>query len=459
MKSEAIVTRVLLLFVLAVFAVQPVIAQNGDREQDPEEQETDDFFDRPLEDLLKQEEYERMIRETDSLLTTRRRIDFPPRDIAGPSAYPGVSDVYPRLPLVFRHNRVDGVFIGLRTQPMQWQPQSARIMKIYGSLGYGFRSRNWQYSIGAERLFGFGQNFKMGVIYRNILHTEDMWRTAPIENTLSSLFMGYDFLEYYEVEGVKPYAIFRTGPYLEHTFSFFSEEHRSAENNTRFAFFGKNRHINPQIAEGQLQSFKWNTNFHTGGFVLSDRIAVSGDIQAETGDAGWLDSDFRFNRYELEVKSDFLIDPSAILRFRVRGGTSVGTLPPQREFALGGIGTMRGRAYKRFRGSDMLLINSELHLGDHVRSTRPYTDGFEVDWSEFLAYLIFDAGWVNQQFQEQEVFMEGFNDFSVSDFKTDIGIGMSLPLSRMSALRFELAWPTDNFEAGPAFWVRFNPTF
>lgn len=461
MKTTA--TSILaIIFGLLLFFVETGVAQNGDDDQDKQNDETfddDPFFQRPLEELLRQEEYERMVRETDSLLVSKRRIDFPERDMGGPSEYPGISDLYPTLPLAIRYNRVDGLFMGIRTKPMEWDRGDRHLMKMYGSLGYGFRSNYWQYSIGVERFFGFNQNVKLGILYRNMLATEDMWRTAPIENSLSAFFAGYDFLDYYETEGVQPYAVFRTGSFFEHTLAFKAEDHRSIERNTRYSLFGQNRHLNPMVTEGHLQAFKWSTGFHSGGFVLGGRVALSGDIQAEIADLGWLNSDFGFNRYEMELRSDFQIDPSAILRTRFRGGTSVGELPFQRQFALGGIGTLRGRSHKEFIGSDMLLLNAELHLGDHIRRTEPRTEGFNVDWGEFLAYLIFDVGWVNQFEFEQENFLDGFNNFDSGDIKTDIGIGMSLPLSRVNALRFELAWPTDDFEAGPALWIRFNPTF
>lgn len=450
----------ILFFLFPLFIGLPAMGQDKDPEEKEETFEDDPFFQRPLQELLQQDEYEQRIRETDSLLVAKRRIDFPARDFAGPSAYPGPADLYPNIPLALRYNRVDGLFLGIRNHPLKWSPDRNRIMKMYGSIGYGFRSRDWQYSIGVERLFGFNQNVKFGFLYRNMLISDDMWRTAPTENTLSAFFTGYDFLDYYKVDGIQPYMVARTGSFLEHTLAFKSEDHFSANRNTRFVLFGtrSNMRLNPDIDEGHMQRLVWTTSFHSGGFIIDERLSLAGEIRAELGDLNWLDSDFAFNRYEGELRSNFIIDPSAVLRTRIRAGSSTGILPIQRTFALGGIGTLRGRPYKALQGSDMLLLNTELHLSNRHRESRPQTDGFAIDWSEFLAYLFFDAGWVNDQ-QVNDTFLEGFEQFSFGDFKTDIGAGMSLPLSRMNALRFELAWPTDDITGGPAFWIRFNPTF
>lgn len=447
-----------------LFSTNPVWAQDPD--QDPEEKQEDPFdddpfFQAPLQDFLQYEEYERRAREADSLITSKRRIDFPPRDISGPGAYPGPADLYPNIPLALRYNRVDGLFLGIRTRPLRWTPDRGRIMKMYGSIGYGFQSRDWQYSIGVERLFGYNQNVKFGLLYRNLLVTDDMWRTAPVENTLTAFFAGYDFLDYYHVEGIQPYMVVRTGPFFEHTLAFKSEDHASTERNTGYSLFGSrgNMRPNPAVDEGHIQRFMWTTGFHTGGFVWNDRFSLSGEVRAELGNLTWLDSDFTYNRYEAEIRTDYILDPSAVLRLRARGGSSTGVMPIQRNFALGGISTLRARSYKSLQGSDMLLINTELHLSSRHRQERPYVEGFNIDWSEFLVYVFLDAGWVNDPEEPNSVFMEGFNDFEIDNFKTDLGIGASLPVDRMNALRFELAWPTEDFANGPAFWVRFNPTF
>ncbi|HAC15131.1 MAG TPA: hypothetical protein DCE78_04200, partial [Bacteroidetes bacterium] len=50
--------------------------------------------------------------------------------------------------------------------------------------------------------------------------------------------------------------------------------------------------------------------------------------------------------------------------------------------------------------------------------------------------------------------MDGFEDFSLKDFKTDVGFGVNL-----SAMRFEAAWNSNDLTTTPVIWLRFNPTF
>jgi hemolysin activation/secretion protein len=48
---------------------------------------------------------------------------------------------------------------------------------------------------------------------------------------------------------------------------------------------------------------------------------------------------------------------------RAIGGWSQGVLPPQRQFAIGGIGSVHGYGFKEAVGNDMALLNLEYALG------------------------------------------------------------------------------------------------
>lgn len=439
------------------------------------------FFTRPITDFLEENTFSGQVRRTDSLITQRRRIDLSPHDFTGRSSFPGANDLYPSLANSYeeafnvRYNRVDGFFLGLSSQPLFWNPGS-QIGKFYGSLGYAFGAEDWQYSIGYERILGMRNAFKIGAGYHRMTFSDDLWRIGLSENTLFSLFAGYDYLDYHLRQGFNAYAVFRTTQYIEHTLRFRTEEYESQDVATRYSFFGSRSNVrdNPAITDGYMQSLEWTTGFQTGGLILNNRLIFEGDVRLELGDLDFLDSDFSFTRYETEIRTIFRFDPANMLQWRVRAGTSTaqtpvvstdpltgqvlieGGLPEQKKFALGGIGSMRGRSFKSMTGSQMILSNLELHFSNY-RRTNELTD--KIDWYQYKLYLFLDSGWVNKNAADPSDPFAGFDQFSISDLKHDIGFGISFSESRFSVLRFELAWPLEDLKASPNLIVRFNPTF
>lgn len=459
-----------LLILLFVASPAFTMAQdNGDSESEPKDEQNgvdtfnDPFFTKPLGDFLEDNTLKGQVRRVDSVVTQRRRIDINPADFTGRAGYPGANDLYPGMAYmeyengIFRYNRVDGLFLGGNIEPLRWH-RGNKVGKLYGSLGYGFASKNWQYGLGYERIFGIRESFKIGGGYHSMTFSDDMWRVGKTENTLYGLFAGFDFMDYHHRHGLNIYAVGKTTQFIEHTLRFRSEEYESQELNTRYSFFGKRSTFreNPMINDGYMQSLEWTTGFQTGGLILNNRLIFEGDIRAELGSLDFLDSDFDFNRYEAEIRTIYQIDPANMINWRLRGGTSTGVLPIQREFALGGIGTMRGRDFKSMTGSQMIVSNLELHLSSY-RYSGDLSD--RVNWSRYLVYIFLDSGWVNENPADPSDPFEGFSQFSVSELKHDVGIGFSISESRASILRFELAWPTEDLRRSPNFIVRFNPTF
>ncbi len=459
-----------------------------DTNDEPEDRKNDifdsPFFTNPITDFLEDNSFSRQVRRTDSLVTRTRRIDLNPQDFSGRTDLPGTNDLHPLLSIpdnsfTMRYNRVDGFYVGLNSSPFSWPNNSmmrSRVGKFYGTLGYAFGMKEWQYNIGYERFFGTRDILKIGANFHSMTFSDDLWRIGTNENSLFSLFAGYDYYDYHFRQGFNAYSVLRTTPYIEHTLRFRSEDYESLDVATTYSFFGRRSSVraNPMISEGYMQSLEWTTGFQTGGLILNNRLMFAGDIRAELGSLDFLQSDFDFNRYEAELRSIFRIDSSNMLKWRLRAGTSTaeevravedpdsifpvfeGGLPVQRMFALGGIGSLRAREFKSLQGTQMILSNLELHLSNY-RTNSTLSD--QINWSQYKLYLFLDSGWVNTDDADTIDPFAGFSEFSFDQLKHDIGFGISFSSSRASVLRFELAWPAEDLKATPNFIVRFNPTF
>jgi outer membrane protein assembly factor BamA len=116
-------------------------------------------------------------------------------------------------------------------------------------------------------------------------------------------------------------------------------------------------------------------------------------------------------------------------------GWSGGTLPIERRFAVGGIGTVHGYRFKEAVGEQMALINAEYRLDlSHAQA-----DGD----SRFRLFAFFDAGRTTTPI-----------DFSTTDWLTGTGFGV-----QTGPIRVEFGYRTDAIPKSLQVLVRLGPTF
>jgi hemolysin activation/secretion protein len=76
-----------------------------------------------------------------------------------------------------------------------------------------------------------------------------------------------------------------------------------------------------------------------------------------------LRSDFDFRRHIVSARGRLAVSPHQEFAARLIGGWSGGSLPPQRRFAIGGVGSVHGYEFKAAAGDTLALINLEYALG------------------------------------------------------------------------------------------------
>ena len=350
---------------------------------------------------------------------------------------------YRTIPSV-RYNRVDGLFIGGSRSPLEWSGRDRG--RIYGQGGYAFGRKAWQYRVGVETRMGSRQsnpNFdlKVGASHQRSTDTDDLWKASWGENTAAAFFFRNDFFNYYETEGWTGYVVSRLTRFAQLSAAYRSEAYSSLERTTNWSIFGSgNFRANPSVNEGTMNTMVLALE---GGSVRDLTRRPRGAafrLEAEIGQG--LGGDFDFSRYLGDVRTYARLSHEAGLSLRLRGGFSEGTVPRQKAFTLGGVGTMRGYGQNQFVGTRMALANAELALYD--------PDILEWLLNNVTVLGLFDAGWTNLQ--------AGSNAFSVQDVVASAGFGLALDDRR---LRLEVSWPLRDVGTGldPSLWLRYNPTF
>ncbi|MCH8961121.1 MAG: BamA/TamA family outer membrane protein [Bacteroidetes bacterium] len=349
--------------------------------------------------------------------------------------------LYRSIPAI-RYNRVEGVVLGIGRRALEWSSYSRAT--VYGQAGYAFSLDKWRATIGIETRLDNRRNsdygLKIGGAYRFNTDTKDRWKTSWLENSLAAFFFENDFFDYHEVEGWTLYAVQRITPYVQMSAGYRDEDYRSLRKHTGWSLFdGDGFASNPPIDEGQMQSFVFAVE---GGRVRGLHSLPSGAafrFEAEIGEG--LGGDFAFNRYVGDARFYIPITPFSSLGLRLRGGLTTGDFVPlQKQFTLGGIGSVRAYDQNSFPGTRMLLGNVE-YIVDDIDLL-----GFADDL-QLIGFA--DLGWVNAF---------GANEFDFDDVIPSAGFGIGLD---DRDVRLELAFPLRDFggNQNPSLWLRITPSF
>ncbi len=119
---------------------------------------------------------------------------------------------------------------------------------------------------------------------------------------------------------------------------------------------------------------------------------------------------------------------------RAIGGWSEGTLPPQRLFAIGGIGSVHGYDFKSATGDTLALMNLE----------------YEIGWKSGPSLVAFlDAGRVTSRLTPGAL-PPGVDTPWMKGVGWGIGLG---------SMRIDFGYKLDTLPSSPQVLVRFGRTF
>ncbi len=356
------------------------------------------------------------------------------------SPFGGESAVYRAAPPL-RYNRVEGLVLGLRRQPLSLR-DPRETARIYGQLAYAFALSDLRYTVGVESKLVRDEEtgLKVGISYEKQTLSPDRWKTSYAENSIGGLGFGYDFLDYYEAEGFSAYAVQALPSTFRVTAGFRAETHRSLARHTSWSLFDTGTfRPNPAAESGHLHAGMASLE---GGHIedrddLPTGAAFRMGVMIGTAFGG----DLKSNRYEVDGRAFLPLSPDTRLGLRLRGGYATSDAPPQLQFTLGGIGSVRSYDQNARRGTRMLLGNVEYII-----------DGATLD-DDFLDDLflvgLFDAGWIGHSGAR----------FRTEDVLPSAGVGIGLDDREV---RLDVSWPLRKVpETGsrPSIWLRITPNF
>ncbi len=374
---------------------------------------------------------------------------------------------------VLRYNRHEGLYFGLASSKrLHWNSKPWIVGT--GSLGYGFASHRWRYSLGLYfPIYLKNQIIDFGAEGHSFTDTRDQWVINRDENTAMSFFAKEDFRDYFEREGFSASASWNLR--LEDALSvrasaaYVHDTYRSLAKETNWSLFGGDKIVraNPPILNGNLNSVVFQVEGATTGSYKEDVPGWKGALSIETAGGG-LKGDMDFRQIMMDVRRYQPLLGFLNLNVRGRAVASSGFVPMQRAVELGGIGTLPGYGFKEFGGTHALLLNAELI----VRSDE--VAGHAEGWASHLLDMVnviffYDGGAVNTGLllpgnQRSRTgtaldfgtsFSDGFDHMST--WKSDLGVALG---NSDGSFRIGAAWRLDGIEDhSPVFVLRLSRPF
>jgi hypothetical protein len=269
------------------------------------------------------------------------------------------------------YNRVEGlpIHFGPVIETSGSNPFRLRALAVYRTEnGPFFRTERWGHDVSAEQFFGGRRELRVGGgVYSVVAPIED-WHLSDTENGLSTFLFHRDFRDHYERKGWNAYATVEPrGTPLSLTAGYRSERHSSLAAGDPWTIFDNGDAWRPQplVGEGRLNAVYGTAKIDTRNDrdEPSNGWYVQGEVEHALDDglvrpAGFVvpfDRGFprplvparpygAFTTGMLDVRRYNRIDPGSRLNLRllVAGSLDGSELPPQRQHALGGEGTLPG---------------------------------------------------------------------------------------------------------------------
>lgn len=310
------------------------------------------------------------------------------------------------------------------------------LSKFFGQVGYGFGSKRFYYQAGGKAVWGEPDSWHLGL-------TTQFHRTTSI--IASDLFPFYDhtgtiFLRilgvpdhqnYYLREGVEVALQWRPVP-QRHSFKLvlLAESHDSLQKSTDWHFFNwrskSDVRENPLITPARMRSTMFKYDFSTRNNYLGWHNTLFVEHSNST-----LGSDLQWTRFQTHIRYAYPLGKNQI-RVRAVVGSATAPLPIQRQFVMGGIGTLNGYPLYAFAGDTGYLLNTEFLYSV-----------FSFGANNLSIALLLDGGQVWNFSENQRRF----------DPKGSVGLGLQLATD-IDLFRFNVAKAFD-----PEQDVQFNLMF
>jgi hypothetical protein len=334
-------------------------------------------------------------------------------------------------------------------------------------LAYGFSDKRFKTDFSLEYLLGDYRTTSLTLNAYNsikiLFGTSDEY--ADLTASLLALLNKEEFRDYYYSAGFDFKVESEVFPVLALSAGFLNRKDISAQNNTDFSFFRKDKEYapNPSIYEATINAL-------TAGFKLDFRDYIEdgyfrrrvlttnsfttfeGDITYSNND--WLNSDLNFTTYRLYIDNFTRAFRSSFFNVKLFGMYNVGALPYQDMYALPGNINLLSKFYS-FRtlkinevfGERVATLNVEYNFRDEIFKLLkvPGFKDWEITLNVFFNSAITEIGDTSVALLPVEI-----KTFNKPFYEIGFGLGQGI-----IPLQLEFAWKL-NYRGSNNFVISLN---
>jgi hypothetical protein len=365
---------------------------------------------------------------------------------------------------MWRFNRVEGFTprLGFYAEDYFDQRLDASL-----DLAYGFSDKRFKTDFAFEYLLGDYRTTSININAFNsikiLFGTSDAY--GDLTASLLALLNKEEFRNYYYSAGFDFKIESEVFPVLALSAGFLNRKDKSAQNNTDFSFFRKDRSypINPPIYDATINAVNAGFNldfrdyiedgyFRRRVFMVKSYTTFKGDITHSNTD--WLGSDLGFTTYRLYINNFTRTFRSAFLNIKLFVMYNDGALPYQDMYALPGNINLLSKSYT-FRtlrvneifGERVATLNLEYNFRDELFKLMkiPILKDWEVTLNVFFNSAVTEIGNESAALLPLEI-----KTFNKPFYEIGFGIGQGI-----IPLQLEFAWKL-NYRGSNNFVISLN---
>jgi len=237
---------------------------------------------------------------------------------------------------VFHFNRVEGPYLGIGFASDRLHER----LKLRVKTGYAFDAERSQHQAGFTWRLHERRRLELGFdYYDRVIHRPTVISTASYNPTVWALAAQRDALDYCRAEGFEAALSFKPLNYTRLTLSYGDFEHYSLPVRSTYSVFGDTADVrdNPAVSDGRMRSVGAEFVYDSRRMIkskgrelrLSEAEFLRIKLGIEYAAPGFIDNDFDFRRYYVDIRRRQRTLGLGISVMRVYAGSSDGDLPPQ----------------------------------------------------------------------------------------------------------------------------------
>jgi hypothetical protein len=288
------------------------------------------------------------------------------------------------------YQRVDGLVVNPAVTRINEIDEYDISVRLHGNYGFSSGRFGGGLTIIKPILRPYLLNVKLSLFDRTMPNNFSTG-VGNVENSLAAFFLHEDYRDYHRSKGINASLVFKLGQWFRLEGGIRKEDHASLGTPSIWSAKDGGFPTNPLIDEGRLSSVFFNLGIGGRNSHIMGTYERSGE--------NVIGGDFEFERITAKLRGRLELGSHSGFDARLAAGSNFrGSLPAQKRFLLGGLGTVRGYAYQSLmvRDPDDVSVPGQADIYGGEQSFLGNLEYYFTLIDDLQMSVFYDAGMVWQ---------------------------------------------------------------